>query len=177
MNANQTNQNAVVKPIVGLDTGEPPAAVLQHQEKLKAMLAGEPPRKIPGAVKASDEVPTQPIVVPPIATPRPTVAAPPEFKNTEKVELTYFTGNPDVPSFSLNFMVGEVCFREHYISMLIVSDIGFKPTNTMRFDLKHKGKIYHVIFAGAEFEFQTLGVRGISFLVDKTRSHDQARQS
>lgn len=94
--------------------------------------------------------------------------------NPERVELEYIPDKPDVPAFRLGFTVGEVCVRDNYVSMLIISDIGFNPTTTMKFDLKYRGKVIPVIFAGAEFEFQTVGIRGISFLVDRNRKDKPA---
>lgn len=89
----------------------------------------------------------------------------------EKVELT-FVQDPEgtsIPVFKLTFNVSDICVRDHYISMLITDELGFQPSATMRFDLKFRGKTMPVIFMGAEFEFQSLGVRGISFLVDQKR--------
>ena len=84
-----------------------------------------------------------------------------------RIGLEYVPDQPNQPSFSLEFDVGEVCVREHYISLLVTSDLGFKPTETMRFRLKFGNRMYPVIFAGSEFEFKSVQVRGISFLRDK----------
>jgi hypothetical protein len=98
----------------------------------------------------------------------------------EKVEMTFVPEDGvTIPGFKLTFKVSDICQRPHYISMLITDELGFQPSATMRFDLKFRGQLVPVIFMGAEFEFQSLGVRGISFLVDSKRQqrHDQTRQS
>ena len=159
------------------DHGHPPDSVTQQNELLKAALASGSPVSEPNSAPTDtpEETPNDtPSASAPIVV-DPRTAGPPIFKKIERVELEYVPDKPDVPSFNLSFAVGEVCYREHYVSMLIVSDLGFKPTTTMKFNMKHGGKIISVIFAGAEFEFQTLGIRGISFLVDKKRQHDQTR--
>lgn len=165
---------------VGFDYGSPPDTVVAQEERISSAIASQqtpisvadPAVTKPGAQIESppaeeDETPETP--------PSRQPGHPgPVFKSTERVELEYVPETPNLPAFRLSFTVGEVCIREHYISMLIVTDIGFKPTTTMKFDLKHKGKTIPVIFAGAEFEFQTVGIRGISFLIDKKR-RDEAR--
>jgi hypothetical protein len=93
----------------------------------------------------------------------------PAARPTEMVELTYVPDRPEVPSFRIKFPVLEVCERDHYVSLLLVSETGFTPTAMMKFDLTYKRNTVPVIFAGAEFEFQTISARGISFLVDQAR--------
>lgn len=159
------------------DHGKAPDAVALQSAALQAALdAGDPSSEpvtppVSKDLRPNDETAATPIVVDPLN------AGKPIFKKIERVELEYVPDKPDSPAFNLTFSVGEVCYREHYVSMLIVSDLGFKPTNTMKFNMKHNGRSMAVIFAGAEFEFQTLGIRGISFLVDKKRQHDQDRSS
>lgn len=158
------------KPIAILpDHGEVPEAVALQQKALEAALESGAPLSStpvvtpPRAETAPEEEATNPTVV------NPMTAGKPIFKKIERVELEYVPDGPNIPAFNLAFSVGEVCYREHYVSMLIVTDLGFKPTSTMKFNMKHGSKTIPVIFAGAEFEFQTLGIRGISFLVDKKR--------
>ena len=100
----------------------------------------------------------------------------------EKVELTYVADpEKDTPGFKLTFKVLDICVRDNYISLALPPDgeFNFQPGMTMRFDLKFRGQLKPVIFAGSEFEFQSLGVRGISFIVDSKRQqrYDQTRQS
>lgn len=160
----------------GLDHGQIPPALKAQQERIAALTSNNPAPTRPASVsdatvesrKDEIESPTEPVHDP---------APPPARSRHEKVELTYVPHRPDYPSFKMTFNVGEVCFREHYVSMLIVSDLGFKPTATMNFDLSYRGVVTPVVFAGAEFEFQTVGVRGISFLIDKQRAKAQQRSN
>lgn len=164
---------------VGFDYGTPPDSVREQEQRIASLTTvpapssvadasvGKPGVQIEAPPADEDEAPTAPTV-----TQASTPSNAPVFKNQERVELEYVPETPNLPAFRLSFTVGEVCIREHYISMLIITDLGFKPTSTMKFDLKHKGKTIPVIFAGAEFEFQTVGVRGISFLIDKKRREE-----
>jgi len=165
---------------VGFDYGTPPDSVREQEQRIASLTTVPAPASVADASvgKPGVRIETPPSdeddpVSGPVAAPTPQVAANgPVFKNQERVELEYVPETPNLPAFRLSFTVGEVCIREHYISMLIITDLGFKPTSTMKFDLKHKGKTIPVIFAGAEFEFQTVGVRGISFLIDKKRREE-----
>jgi hypothetical protein len=86
----------------------------------------------------------------------------------EKVELEYVPES-NHPAFKLTFNVNEVCIRDNYISLLLTGDMGFMPASMMHFMLKYRDQSWPVIFVGAEFEFQTVQVHGISFLIDKNR--------
>lgn len=158
---------------LGFDYGTPPDSVLDQERRIKALSGGLTPKSVaddsvslPGAPIEGllDEQPNgetlsveQPVLKPAIKT------------QTERVELEYVPENSSLPSFRLSFMVGDVCIREHYVSMLIVTDLGFQPNASMRFNLKYRGRVIPVIFLGAEFEFPTVGIRGISFLIDDKR--------
>ena len=164
---------------VGFDYGTPPDSVREQEQRIASLTTVPAPASVadasvgkPGVrIETPPSDDDEPSVVP--VAPVPSSAAnAPVFKNQERVELEYVPETPNLPAFRLSFTVGEVCIREHYISMLIITDLGFKPTSTMKFDLKHNGKTIPVIFAGAEFEFQTVGVRGISFLIDKKRREE-----
>ncbi len=73
-------------------------------------------------------------------------------------------GMAGVPSFKFEFEVVEVCVKANYISLWLASNLGFELAATMQFMLRYEDKEYPVIFAGAEFEFQSIKMRGISFL-------------
>ena len=173
----------VARPLRGLDHGEPPAALREQEERIAELT--QPAQKhvpvVPSVADKSVKVRQAEIEAPTDDDPAGAAAEPqteagparPVFTRQEKVELAYIPERAEFPTFRLTFQVGEVCFRENYVSMLIVSDLGFKPTATMKFDMTYKGKVTPVVFAGAEFEFQTVGIRGISFLIDKQRSKSQ----
>lgn len=158
-----------------IDHGQPPESVRQQAERTESLVLGRTstsPRSVadPALAGSAPEAVSQDVSTlnPDVPSSSP---ASPKLVHTqsERVELDYVSERPEIPSFQLAFTVGEVCIRENYISMLIISDLGFKPSTTMRFTLKYRGKMLPVIFAGAEFEFQTVGVRGISFLIDRSR--------
>lgn len=160
------------------DPGIPPESVQRQNEELQRILkSGEP---VPGSktdepVEESDSGGPEPMFY----TPKVNVP-PPGFKS-EKVDLEYVSDDPKLPGFVLTFQVSEVCIRSHYISLLLVTDMGFRPQGTVRFILRYRRQNFPVIFVGAEFEFQTVNVRGISFLIDKNRTEqpidDQTRKS
>ena len=160
-----------------IDHGQPPDAVRQQAERTELLVLGQSPKTPmsvadPALTGSASESVSQDVAT---LADTPAAALPKVVHvQQERVELDYVSDRPEVPSFQLAFTVGEVCIRENYISMLIVSDLGFKPSTTMKFTLKHRGKSIPVIFAGAEFEFQTVGVRGISFLIDRSRKEKPA---
>jgi hypothetical protein len=172
--------STLAKP-TSFDYGNPPDAVREQEQHIASLVTAPAPVSVADAAVvqpgARIESPTEETIAgETIISPAVPISSSngPTFKNQERVELEYVPDSPNTPAFRLSFTVGEVCVREHYVSMLIITDLGFKPTTTMKFNLKHKGKTIPVIFAGAEFEFQTIGVRGISFLIDKKRL-DEAR--
>ena len=163
------------------DPGTPPASTTAQQDRIAALVRDSGLSALdvsdPNAINSviSDTAETETVAqvrsaidpaVPVASVVAETMAKP---KKLERVELEYIPATPNVPGFKLAFTVGEVCVREHYLSLWIITDIGFKPTDTMRFNLSYNGRVYPVIFAGAEFEFQSAGIRGISFLIEKKR--------
>ena len=152
------------KPITGLDHGTPPASLSDQNALVSSLIDLGQAIVTRQAEQTVESGAGEAVAEPPFPTPLPVT-----HTRQERVELEYVPDKSDLPAFRLAFTVGEVCIRENYVSMLIVSDLGFKPTSTMKFDLKYRGKVLPVIFAGAEFEFQTVGVRGISFLIDRNR--------
>lgn len=163
------------------DPGTPPSTTTEQQERIEALVRGSSLSDMdvsdPNALGAPiSDMTEMPAAVPEQSPsiPAASVASAPGSviarpKKLERVELEYIPATPNVPGFKLAFTVGEVCVREHYLSLWIITDIGFKPTDTMRFNLSYNGRVYPVIFAGAEFEFQSAGIRGISFLIEKKR--------
>lgn len=160
----ESNATGSVK-IQRLDHGEPPAAVLEQQKKLEEFL--KPEAAHPGPVAESSRAGSD---AGELIGDSLGVSMRIRPAGSERVTLEYVPEDPKMPAFGLEFLVGEVCYRPNYVSLLIMSDLGFKPTALMKFNLKHGSKTTPVIFAGAEFEFQTVGVRGISFIVDKKRT-------
>jgi hypothetical protein len=146
--------------------GDPPIAVQQQQSQIKALLTSDGAPEIPPETNGSKSLtphypddkirriepsPVKPVMV------------------TETVRLEFVPpGNVGMPIFRLKIDVGEVCITEYYISLLVVSDLGFEPTGTMKFKLTHGENVYPVIFAGCSFEFKSVGIRGVSFLRDKS---------
>ena len=169
--------------------GTPPEAVRRQDEYIKQLLvSGE---SIPGGTTDKDpiiqEVPEPEMShLPVVAVPNsgaggrlffPEMAIPTD--RVKRVELVSFSTDPGIPNFTLAFNVVEACIREHYISLMLATDMGFKPSGMAKFDLKYKNRSYPVIFVGAEFEFQSVKIRGISFLIDqdrlKAQKNDKAR--
>ncbi len=160
--------------VPGLDHGTPPSEVLREQERIAALLnrdeavevtevsTGET-RRSPGFRRSSDRIVE---MLPDLETAKQAILSCP----AERVSLEFVPEQSGVPGFQLEFDVHEVCVREHYISLLVASDLGFKPSATMKFLLRYQKDTYHVIFAGAEFEFKTLDIRGISFLRDPAKT-------
>jgi hypothetical protein len=150
------------------DPGVPPEAVIRQREEIQRLLDS-------GESVASD-LPNQSTTIPtsgsePVVIPPPTIYTPAPVRaiKAEKVDLEYVSDDPKFPGFTLTFSVAEVCLRQYYISLMLVGDMGFRPTGMSKFNLKYRGKNYPVIFVGSEFEFQSVGIRGISFLLDKDR--------
>lgn len=152
-----------LKTVVGIDHGSPPDVILRQQEKVNQILKSDG-----GSVGPAEELGDSPALeapVPPVTIPLPVIRRP--LLPTERVSLQFVPETGSVPAFKLEFDVVEVCVKEYYVSLLIASDLGFEPAGTMKFRLTYKGSMYPVIFAGAEFEFKSVNVRGISFLRDK----------
>jgi hypothetical protein len=162
-----------MKAIPGLDTGSPPIAVIAEMKKRSASVASILGHVVPtGDLMIADQENQAPVPEPIPILPEPEIKIPampalPQARFTERVTLTSY---PTEMAFALNFSVYEICEREYYISLLIASDMQFRPAGKMSFDLTYRGKTVPVIFIGAEFEFQSVAVRGISFLVDKNRN-------
>jgi len=151
------------------DPGVPPEAVLRRQAEIQKILeSGE---------SLTSTMPDQMTNIPadsgsePVVIQPPTVYVPSPSRpiRAEKVDLEYVSEDPKLPGFTLTFSVAEVCIRQYYISLMLVTDMGFQPTGLSKFNLKYRGKIYPVVFVGAEFEFQSVGIRGIAFLLDQDR--------
>lgn len=156
-----------LKPVSGIDHGTPPPAVLQQQERLKAVLQSDGPPETSTASGVSSNGEHEDTGADIVGSLRLIRGLPFPQPPTDRVALQFIPETAGSPAFKLEFDVVEVCVKEYYISLLVASDLGFEPAGTMRFRLKHKDQEFPVIFAGAEFEFKTINARGISFLRDK----------
>ncbi len=164
--------NGALRPVAGIDHGTPPVEVLQQQARLKDLLESDgvsvpaeaPPQSSDTAKASNGRLPT-PDNVPGDQEDGQVIA--PRKRPIAMQRVSLQLKQPGMPSFKLEFDVVEVCIKPYYISLWLASSLGFEPSSTMKFELRYKEKSYPVIFAGAEFEFQTVAIRGISFLRDK----------
>lgn len=162
----------VRETLPGIPLGDPPSAVMHQQAKVESLLASDgSPDELPetNGAKVSASHHSEGAA----RWPGPSEIKRAVVTETIRLEFVPPPGQSGIPSFRLKIDVGEVCITEYYISLLVTSDLGFEPAGTMKFKLTHGEKVYPVIYAGCEFEFKTVGVRGISFLRDKqSESHD-----
>jgi hypothetical protein len=146
--------------------GKPPLAVQKQQSQIDALLTSD------GSPEIQPETNGVAVVAPNHSDDRirrvdPSPTKPAMVTEIVRLEFVPAPGHDGMPIFRLKIDVGEVCITEYYISLLVVSDLGFEPTGTMKFKLTHGENVYPVIFAGCSFEFKSVGIRGVSFLRDK----------
>lgn len=151
--------------------GQEPPEVRRQRLQQQAIMRGATIEEVAESERASTPEVTPEAVPAPSA---PTERLPLRKAPTVQVVLEYAgvdnQAGKRLGAFRLVLTVHkDICVRPNYISMLIASEVSLQPNDAMEFTMTIEQTRYQVYFVGGEFEFPSLGIRGISFLI-KNRS-------
>lgn len=146
-----------------VDPGTPPDSVLQQERERQRALV-EPPLTPP---KPTPTTEVRSVVPPPPI--RPAAVEAPQRREVQIVRLVHTPDGAAGHGFTLDLHVVEVCIRDNFISLALSTGFTFRPEKPMSFVLTIGDHSYDVYFMGSEFEFPSLGIRGISFLRGKKK--------
>ncbi len=166
----------------GVPLGEPPAAILAQQERIRLAMEGKretttrpakrmrlqqgPTEKTATFYDAKSE--SRPSAPPDLVAP-----AKPLVFNTPSMKLQPLTIEHDL--FTLDIEVYEFTLSGNFITILFPSTFGLaEPRQDCKLRLKYGGRAYPVTHLGINFEIKTLNMKGVAFLLDQ---NDQTRQS